>query len=244
MKGTPDTSKSKDEQDGEVIWGYAQQQIDYSIQQFVTSLVGLGALYFAYGTVQGQFIKTTIAGVGLLASCVLWMHSWVARVEALAAEQEVRVTNPKLVDRFKRLRSWRTVTGYGRFYQSITRLVIYFNAVLALSWGTVLLYGFGVPVGYLYALDLAAVVTAVYLGDYRRREDLRGSDKPFPTAPAWSQQDQPASTLLSVPAAAARSPTADVNDWCLFGKAVTLFIGVSVLLVAAGWVWFSESMIW
>jgi len=213
--------------DDELIWQFAQKQLDYSIQQFITSLIGLGALLFAYGEVKSPFVETTIAAVGLAASIVLWTHSYVARVETNTAEQEVSRTRPKLVNRLHRLQSWRYVTRWGVAYQSVTRLIIYFNALMALAWVTILLLGHGIPPHYLYSADFGGVAAVIVVSTWRRRQDRHGFEEKYLLGGRWKNQKQ--STLIATDQPSTSPEYKPWPEGVLVGLCVIAAVGVGLL---------------
>jgi hypothetical protein len=140
--------------DDELLWNLLQVEHKVVIQQFSTSLIGLGALFFAYGSVNPGFLRNTIALVGLGASLILWMHTWGAGTEAHELEEEIaRAPRGRtLIVRFWTYRRWRHRGTYRWTYWSVLRLIAYFNGLLVLAWLIVLLYGYGAPLWTLVAL--------------------------------------------------------------------------------------------
>lgn len=113
-----------DKHEEERLFEYPLAQHQFSTGQFATSLIGLGALFFAYGSVSSPFLRLIIASVAIGASFVLWFHTFGARYESWAIEEEVGATGLRLMNRYKRLRSWRKVGWLGDLYQPVLRLTV------------------------------------------------------------------------------------------------------------------------
>lgn len=128
--------------DSELLWDYMLRQQEFSISQFSTSLIGLGALLFAYGEIlpSNEYTRVAIGVVGLGASFVLWAHTFGARQDAKAARAEMEAEREHLGSAFVRIMSWRRTTFWGRIYPSVTRSVIYFNGMMAYVWVTIIVH--------------------------------------------------------------------------------------------------------
>jgi len=110
---------------------------NHIIQEFSTSVVGIGALFFAYASVNAQdgFVKLVIASIGLGASIIIWMHAYSSHKNEEAIKEIMMSSNSSLLQKYEKALEWRNGTWYDRYLQQpITRLVTYFSALVALAW--------------------------------------------------------------------------------------------------------------
>jgi hypothetical protein len=157
------------------LWDYMLRQQDFSVGQFTTGLIGLGALLFAYGSVpkDDDYVRIGIAITGFGAAFILWMHTFGARMDAHKALEQLQTAGPDLWAAYGLIMAWRNQHGWGNVYASVTRLAIYFNGLLMVAWGTIFLYTLTTrPVRYLpasvtiwdlVAVDVVALVVAGFL---------------------------------------------------------------------------------
>jgi hypothetical protein len=141
--GTPSAPRSTD--DAELLWNLMIKQQEFSVGQFATSLIGEGALLFAYaelGAIEPtyNFVRTGIAFLGFGAGVVLWIASFAARQDATATERLLKSKRRPLADAYGKVREWRAGSPWSWLYPSITRLIIYANAMIALFWLTLTIH--------------------------------------------------------------------------------------------------------
>jgi len=136
--GPPATATS----DVERLWDLMLKQQEFSVSQFATSLIGEGALLFAYGTISPlyDFVRLIIAFLGIGAALVLWAASFATREDSRATRKILVKLEPRLMRKYEELRSWRVTSRWRYIYQSVTRLTIYTNGLIALLWFTIALY--------------------------------------------------------------------------------------------------------
>jgi uncharacterized membrane protein YhdT len=123
----------------ELLWNYMIKQQEFSVSQFATALVGEGALLFAYGqlTSPDDFVRLLVAFLGLGTGVVLWLHSYVARRDALAIRAILKDSGSSIVTSYDKIHEWATGV---RWFRPTTRLMTYVNGFIVLMWGTLLMH--------------------------------------------------------------------------------------------------------
>jgi hypothetical protein len=123
------------------LWAFAMGQEGFIIQEFGTAIVGIGALFFAYGELTSSvFIRVLIALIGLGSSMVIWIHSFGASMDRKGVfdylgGSPIRVAHKKVA-------SWRSKRRYLIFYPSTLRIITYFSGLVALAWLLLVINGF------------------------------------------------------------------------------------------------------
>jgi len=120
----------------ESLWDYAETRDQRLLDQLATSLIGIGALFFAYGSIQDPFVRMIISLVGLGGSLALWLHATAlhhdrngAYVE-LARSQEGRA----LLKRWFRAGGWRDAPRVKRWYVSSVAFAKWLMGWIAAAW--------------------------------------------------------------------------------------------------------------
>jgi len=103
---TPD-SENQWNPDDEKLWDWASKMDDVSVNQFGLAIVGIGALFFAYGQVPYPHVRLLIALIGFAGSLILWLHLYATRKEYVQMKEKVKVRRVDFVKTFKEAQSWR-----------------------------------------------------------------------------------------------------------------------------------------
>ena len=167
-------------EDFEKVWDYVISQEQYNIQELATSIIGIGALFFAYGTVPVGFLRNIIALIGLGASFVLWTHSWAARVDARSGRKYLsdHFRPSQVAGHVNKIQSWRSESYAKWLYHPVTRLAVYFQGLVAFAWVLILVNDLaGVGFKILLIPGFAATVGAALWAIYRRSQDHGLYDK-------------------------------------------------------------------
>ena len=109
--------------DDNELWKYLLNQDLYIPQEFGIGIVGVGALFFAYGSVESFSIKLLIALVGLSSSFILCMHIFGAKKEFEQVSKVLAETNEDFFKRFDEARKWRSEGIYRFIYYPVTKLM-------------------------------------------------------------------------------------------------------------------------
>ena len=139
-------------------------QGDVMLQQFGTAVVGIGALFFAYGEVlplKHFYLNLIIALVGLGATFIVWMNAFGSIKQRKAIENDLKdsPTAKRLMYRYDKMNKWRDNLP---FYYRVTRMEMYFSALVFLSWLTILAIQFNVPRLLVLVIDLVFFGFTVY----------------------------------------------------------------------------------
>lgn len=161
----------------EHLWKYLLNEDLYIFQEFGIGIVGIGALMWAYGSVDWFYIKEIIAWVGLGGSIILWMHIFGALKEFEMLKEKLEENNPDFFQRFDDARSWRTKGRYRFLYYRVRRLMIYFSGLVSWAWLTIILSHRGIHLDLLANLSLAALIFALALTFIRKYEDIKEEKK-------------------------------------------------------------------
>ena len=89
----------------ENLWSYLLQQDRYTVEEFGVGIVGIGALLWAYGSVDFPYLKELIAWIGLGGSFILWMHIFGALKEYETFTEILRSRNKPFFRRLYDARS-------------------------------------------------------------------------------------------------------------------------------------------
>jgi hypothetical protein len=164
------------------LWKQMIKQNEYVVQEFFTAVIGIGALFFAYGSLHSYgYIAIAVAMVGLGASIVVWMHEFGAHKEMLAIQDELGDT--ELMTRWKKTLGWRDKFPYNLFYHPSTRLMTYFSALVALTWSLLIfddfLYNLGQTPSRLpfVAVGIFGIVVVLVMVFIRKGQDLERHKK-------------------------------------------------------------------
>ena len=151
--------------DEELLWDYLLNEQTITIGQFAASIIGLGALFFAFGQVTIPILRLTISAVGMAAGLIFWTHIWGAGKNQFEIRKNIALTRPTLMNRFNELRRWQTEERpYKWLYKGVLKLMVYFAGLMVLAWFSLFLYAAGVPAEpTLYVLDSLGLFTAVVL---------------------------------------------------------------------------------
>src|SRR5437867_11791410 len=96
-EGTKESAKEEklsvgklDAKADELLWEYALRQDQHTYEQFSLGVVGIGALFFAYGSITTASLKGLVAVIGFAASLTLFDHMWGARQEYYCTRDELK----------------------------------------------------------------------------------------------------------------------------------------------------------
>jgi hypothetical protein len=158
-------------------------QDKYTHDGFTTAIVGVGALFFAYGEIYdyGFFnLRLLIALVGLGSSLILLMRSWGLDEERRGIQKKLDGT--KVMDDYRNIASWRGRGMKRYFYHPVTRLITYFMGLLSVAWGLIvvsdlgyLLFHTSYPPILGFAVAFAAMVVTFTLLIDRKIRDLKAN---------------------------------------------------------------------
>ena len=179
----PQTKDSAEEWNWEQeswLWEYLFKQHDYIIQEFFTAIIGIGALFFAFGSLQAvPYVQLSIAFIGLGASAIMWMHAYGSHLQADAIEEQIRAKKSKVIHQYDNIQEWRFKTRIRRItYQPVTRLMTYFCALVTMVWLLIILSRFlviGTVVISLWFYVAVVVVCVSAVGFrlvYERKSDI------------------------------------------------------------------------
>jgi hypothetical protein len=186
------------------LWDYMVKQQEFSVTQFGISLVGEGALLFAYGQLTGpnDFIRFAVSFLGLSTGLVLWLHSYSARRDAQTIRDILAENSSQLVAAYYQTNRWKKGSHW---FKPSTRFMTYATGLVVLMWTTLLIHDLGGlpknhwplaswwsgwPVGgtasiVLAFIDVGIVVAALsYLyGDDEKPNELPAASKPPKISP-------------------------------------------------------------
>lgn len=161
------------------MWEYLQRSDANIIQQFGTMVIGIGALFFAYGQTYSSFhLRLVVALIGFGSSLILATYFYGIRKDREAIEKSLKGT--QLLVRYKGVTAWRDEGMNRVFYHPVTRLFTYFSGLVAIVWLMIVttslasLFGYH-PISFMeYFISGITVLLAVLgLAAFRRREELR-----------------------------------------------------------------------
>lgn len=162
------------------LWDLLFKQQDYIVQEFFTTVIGIGALFFAYGSVLTvPYVRLAIAFIGLGASIIVWTHSYGSHATASAAEE--RLKNSDFYASYRAINKWRNQKWYDKYlYHSVTRLITYFSALVALVWGLIifsnllaLATGYIIPGNDFWGVAVIAVLILFFFLAWRKGAELQ-----------------------------------------------------------------------
>ena len=122
----------------ELLWQYLSAVNNYLVQEFSTMIIGVGALFFAYGQIYSHFyLRILISLVGLAASTILTMTAYNAFEDGNHIREQLKGT--RFINLYNEATNWRS-KGLNRYlYYRATRLIIYFSLALTSAWVVVLI---------------------------------------------------------------------------------------------------------
>jgi hypothetical protein len=126
----------------ELLWHYAESRDQRLFEQLATSLIGIGALFFAYGVVPDPIVRTLIALVGLGGSLALLLHSYAVTKDRDGAFAELSKSpeGRKLLKRSRRAGEWRDADRVRRLYVSSAALAKWLMGWVAIAWLIVIVW--------------------------------------------------------------------------------------------------------
>lgn len=159
------------------LWDFYVQQDFYVFQEFSTGIIGIGALFFAYGELikSVPFVANVIAFLGLGGSLVLWIHMYGARKDGQALTSELGLSNRHNISvRMGRVRGWRHRDRFARIlYFPPSLIAAYFMGLSALGWSDILAYNSGrIPIFDLILISAFSIEVALFFTIYRKLQDL------------------------------------------------------------------------
>lgn len=144
MRREPTRTKQEDggskemNKNDQIMWDWAKRQDQYRVDQFGIGIVGIGALFFAYGQVSGSALKLLIAFIAMGGSFALWIHMWGATKEYRKISEQLRCRYPEFFRRFyEATLFWKKES---HFYHPVTRLMTYFMALVTWAWLAIVAY--------------------------------------------------------------------------------------------------------
>jgi hypothetical protein len=155
------------------IWEYLLNQDPYIPQEFGIGIVGIGALFFAYGSVTSVAIRGLIALIGMAGSFVLWMHMFGARKEFEQTRKVLEKSNKDFFQKFDEARSWRYKGIYWFIYYPVTQLMAYFMGLISIAWSIIILKSLGVPLQVLTYLVIVIMILFFANAIYQRASKIR-----------------------------------------------------------------------
>lgn len=91
----------------ELLWDRVYAQELHIVNELASSLIGIGALFFAYAELRGSPIQQFIALIGLGGSAILWLHCYLANKERDAAFALLRDAGTVYDQVAKGIGAWR-----------------------------------------------------------------------------------------------------------------------------------------
>jgi hypothetical protein len=179
------------------LWEVAIKQEEHLVDELATSLIGIGALFFAYASLHGSPLQPLIALIGLGGSAVLWLHAIALNKDRSGAFTVLseRFGAPPSLRALQYVSSWRDQGIYRWIYIPMSAAATWFLGWVAFIWLWIIvgsLVTIALP-GWAYAGIAVAAFGVTYadlLGTarHRRRERSRESAQPraLPARPAPS----------------------------------------------------------
>lgn len=128
-----------EEKVAEKLWDWAVKQDQHVLDEFGIAIVGIGALFFAYGTFQTISVKLIVASIGLATSLILWNDMSYAVAEYDAVMKLLDESTVPLVKVLRRAQGASTFPG--KWYQKRPTLVMSsFMPLVAWAWAVIILY--------------------------------------------------------------------------------------------------------
>jgi hypothetical protein len=143
-----------------ILWDLMLQQDKTILQHFGTTVVGIGALFFAYGEIVPlhlRFLTVIIALIGLAASLIVWMNVFGSIQQGQAIRDDLKASKSAtvLMERHEKIMgTWRDKKSNHWLYYPVKKLEMYFSALVSLAWLTILLTAGGIPFVLIFAFDL------------------------------------------------------------------------------------------
>lgn len=162
---------STDQLDDKQLWSLAHAQDQSFVNQFATALIGVGALFFAYGAVPRPLIRLMIALIGFSGSLILWLHMFALRKDFYGLRNELQSRNQQFFSKLKMAQSWRSIGRNRYLYWPVSRLITYSMGLISWGWATIILIRF-VPGPILWALSVDWVILGLILAIHRQWRDL------------------------------------------------------------------------
>lgn len=186
-----------DQLDDNQLWNLAQELDQSFVNQFATAMIGIGALFFAYGTVSRPFIRLMIAFIGFAGSLILWLHMYALRKDFNEFRKQLEPTHQDFFAKLRKAQSWRSAGRNRYLYWPVSRLITYSMALITWAWATILLVRFvpgitgpipGFPtISILWPLSLLWVTFGLILAIHRQRRDIRNSRRQADSSPGSSK---------------------------------------------------------
>jgi hypothetical protein len=157
------------------LWDWAVKLDETSVSEFATGIVGIGALFFAYGQVASVNTRMLIALIGLGGSIILWLHLYATRTDIRAIRGELnREGGSFYAVRLSKLQAWRN-QGWNRvLYYPVSRLMTYFMGLVSWGWIAIVIRRLNwLSFGILELASILILLFMVALTGYRQVEDKR-----------------------------------------------------------------------
>jgi hypothetical protein len=174
-----------------MLWEVAIKQEEHLVDELATSLIGIGALFFAYASLHGSPLQPLIALGG---STVLWLHAIALNHDRSGAFTVLseRFRSPPGLRALQALSSWRDHGIYRWIYIPMSAAATWFLGWVAFVWLWIIgasLVTIALP-GWAYAAIVVVGLTVTYAdllrtARHRRRERAREAEvsgrPPLPT---------------------------------------------------------------
>jgi hypothetical protein len=156
------------------LWEWAVKLDETAVTEFATGIVGIGALFFAYGQVAFVNTRILIALIGLGGSIILWLHLYATRKDIVSIRNELNREKGSFVVRLSKLQAWRNQGRNRVLYYPVSRLMTYFMGLVSWGWIVIVIrrlnwFSFGI-------LELASILILLFmvaLTGYRQVEDKK-----------------------------------------------------------------------
>jgi len=121
------------------LWELASRQDQHLLDEFGIAIVGIGALFFAYGSIHTTSVKLIVALIGLGASLILWNDMNASKKEYDAILRLIAKRNTPFVKALKEI--WSS-SGFltKRFEEPTARIMSYFMLLVAWAWAVIIIY--------------------------------------------------------------------------------------------------------
>ncbi len=173
--------------DDKNLWEHLLNQDTYIPQEFGIGIVGIGALFLSYGSVENVTIKTLIALIGMAGSFVLWMHMFGARKDLEEIWKALEKTNSDFFIKLKETRQLRYKKIYCFIYYPVTQLMAYFMGLVAIAWSIIILHTLGVSVQILSYVVVVIMTLFFASAIYARVLKIRDESKKKISSPTMTK---------------------------------------------------------
>lgn len=154
------------------IWEHALNQDRYIFQEFGLAIIGIGALFVAYGSIHDFFLEQIIALIGITGGFTLWMHIFGSRKEIEAIKEVLKKNNSGFVEQFHNIQAWRNNRWYRLSYYPVTRIMTYFLSLLTWAWVAIFLKPY-IPLPEIKFLSIIVLMVVIVMAVCRKIQDIK-----------------------------------------------------------------------